>query len=165
MKISREWATPLAIGAFAIMSVTGILMFFHLDSGLNKLVHEWASWIMVAGVGVHVAVNWRPFKNYFLSSLPGRTVIGLGFLVLAVSFLPLGGEKRRLSPPVLAMQAIVGAPISSVATLTKRPVEQVMEDLSKAGIALPGPEASIDSVIGDNRALQARALGVLLGKQ
>ena len=41
MKISREWATPLTIGAFGLMSVTGMLMFFHLDTGFNKLAHEW----------------------------------------------------------------------------------------------------------------------------
>ena len=29
MKISREWATPLTIGIFALMAVTGLLMFFH----------------------------------------------------------------------------------------------------------------------------------------
>lgn len=30
MKYLRPWATPLTIGAFAIMSTTGLLMFFHL---------------------------------------------------------------------------------------------------------------------------------------
>lgn len=36
----REWATPLTIGSFLLIAVTGVLMFFHLDSGLNKLAHE-----------------------------------------------------------------------------------------------------------------------------
>ena len=41
MKVSRDWATPVTIGSFGLMAITGLLMFFHLDSGLNKTAHEW----------------------------------------------------------------------------------------------------------------------------
>ena len=41
MKLSRDWATPLTAGAFIVLAVTGLLMFFHLDRGLNHLAHEW----------------------------------------------------------------------------------------------------------------------------
>jgi cytochrome b561 len=65
MKIAREWATPLTIGSFGLMATTGILMFFHLDSGLNKTAHEWLGWVMVAVVAAHgrcvhvdVLVRW-----------------------------------------------------------------------------------------------------------
>lgn len=44
MTISRNWATPLTIGSFLLMAVTGLLMFFHLDTGLNKAAHEWLGW-------------------------------------------------------------------------------------------------------------------------
>ena len=37
------------MGAFTLSAVTGVLMFFHLDSGLNKAAHEWLSWAMVGG--------------------------------------------------------------------------------------------------------------------
>ena len=33
----RSWATPLVIATFLAAGVTGILMFFHLDVGVNKL--------------------------------------------------------------------------------------------------------------------------------
>lgn len=165
MQISREWATPLTIAAFGLMSVTGLLMFFHLDTGLNKTVHEWAGWIMVAGVAAHVAVNWKAFQRYFLSSALGRTIIGVGVLALAASFLSPPGRSGGFPPPVLAMKALTQAPIASVAPLTGRPVAQVIVDLSKVGIVLPGAEASIDSVAGDDRALQSRAIAVLFGER
>ena len=44
----RESATPLTIGSFLLIAITGVLMFFHLDSGLNKLAHEWLGWAMIA---------------------------------------------------------------------------------------------------------------------
>ena len=49
MKSLRLWATPLIVGSFLIMGVSGVLMFFHLETTLMKVVHEWAGWAMVAG--------------------------------------------------------------------------------------------------------------------
>ncbi len=36
----RRWATPLIIGAFLLMSVTGVLMFFEIDAGLTAVAHN-----------------------------------------------------------------------------------------------------------------------------
>jgi len=79
----RPWITPLVIGAFLISAVTGVLMFFHLDSGLNKTVHEWLSWAMVIGVGLHVLLNVTAFKRYFTQTT-GRWVMGSMALILAL---------------------------------------------------------------------------------
>ena len=162
MNFIRQIATPLTIGAFVIMSTTGILMFFHLNSGLNKLVHEWAGWAMVAGVLAHVVVNWRPFKRYFFNGIAGRSLIGLGVVVLVASFIPLpGGQGRGGSTQALAMRAIAGAPISDVAPLTGKSVDQIIKDLSKVGITLPDSSASIQSVASNDRELQSRAIAAL----
>jgi hypothetical protein len=48
-----------------------------------------------------------------------------------------------------------------VAPLTGRPVAEIIADLSKAGIAIPNAEASIASVIGEDRELQSKAMAVL----
>src|SRR5262245_43209277 len=116
MRSLREWATPVTIGAFAIMSVTGILMFFHLDSALHKTVHEWSGLVMVAGALTHVAVNWGPFKRYILASWLGRSIIAVGLIALAVSFVPIGGAKGP-SPAGTVLRAVAKAPISNVAPL------------------------------------------------
>lgn len=57
MTVSREWATPLTMGAFGLLAVTGVLMFFHLDTGLNKQAHEWLGWVLLIGVSLHLAAN------------------------------------------------------------------------------------------------------------
>lgn len=164
MKISREWATPLTIGAFAIMSVTGILMFFHLNSGINKLVHEWAGWVMVAGVIAHVIVNWRTFTRYLTSSRLAQSIIGLGVAALAVSFIPLNGQGGDAPPPVMAMRAITTSPIALVAPLTGKPASALIEELAKNGIVLPNADATLESAIGQDRQMQAKAIGVLFRK-
>jgi hypothetical protein len=165
MKISRAWATPLTIGVFTLMSVTGLLMFFHLNRGLNKVAHEWAGWAMVAGVVLHATANWPAFKQHIFDSRLGQVLIGLGVVALAVSFVSLPGRgDRPPPPPVMAMNAVTRAPLASVAPLTGRPVDALLGDLARAGVKLPSAAASLDSVTADNRELQARAIGVLFGK-
>ncbi|NOT73097.1 MAG: DUF4405 domain-containing protein [Hyphomicrobium sp.] len=164
MKISRDWATPVTMGVFAIMSVTGILMFFHASTGLNKFAHEWLGWLMIAGVLAHAAANWPGFKRYFLSSTIGRTILAASAVTLALTFVSVPGGKREPQPQAMAMKAVAHAPIASVAALTGKPLAQILADLKQAGIALSGGDASIESAIGENRELQAKAMSVLFAK-
>ncbi len=159
MKISRDWATPLTIGAFGLMSVTGLLMFFRLDTGLNKLAHQWLSWVMVAGVAAHAIVNWPAFKRYFTSNRMGRAIIAVSAFTLALTFVSLPGEKGA-PPQILALRALTKAPIAKVAPLAGRPVEQIIDELAKAGVNLPNVNASIESVAMD-RGMQAKAIAVI----
>jgi hypothetical protein len=161
MKVSREWATPVTIGGFALMAVTGVLMFFHQDTGLNKLAHEWLGFVFVIGVALHAVVNWGAFKRYFVSSAAGRAVIAGFAALLLASFIPLAGGKGA-PPPVLAMNAVVQAPLAAVAPLTGRPVETLVAQLRRAGFAVSGADAAIASV-APGREAQGRAMALLFG--
>ena len=89
----RHWITPFVIGSFLLMAVTGVLMFFHLDSGLNKSAHEWLGWAMLAAVGLHLVNNMNAFKRYF-SQTTGRVVMAVFAVVLAMSFVSLNGQSK-----------------------------------------------------------------------
>jgi hypothetical protein len=74
MKLQRDWVTPLMMGAFLLAASTGALMFFHLDSVLNKTAHEWLSWALLGGVGLHAVVNRPAFRRH-LTSRSGRALV------------------------------------------------------------------------------------------
>lgn len=165
MRALRKLATPLTIGAFCFMACTGILMFFHLDRGFSKLGHEWFGWLFISGVILHATINWKPFARYFTSSNLARAIVGAFVIALAAAlFAPTGGRRDAGAPPVLAMRALTHAPISAVAAIAGRQPSDVLEDLRKAGISLPDARASIDSLGGDNRELQSKAIMVLFGQ-
>ncbi|WP_034411521.1 DUF4405 domain-containing protein [Derxia gummosa] len=158
----RDWATPLTIGSFALMAVTGGLMFFHLDRGLQKPVHEWAGWLM-AGAGVlHGVVNWSALKRYLRLPRPA-TVMGLCVLALGASFFvgADGDRKGGGSPSVIAMQAIAGAPIGSVAPLFGKTGAEARAALAAADISLPDDDATLASAIGAERDRLGKALRAL----
>jgi hypothetical protein len=163
MKYIRAWATPLTIGAFGFMAVTGLLMFFHLDQGFNKLAHQWFGWVLITGVVAHVTLNWNSFWRYFRTSNLARGIAVASVVLIAVTYsapVPPGSGKGR-GAAVLAMKAITHAPIERVAALTGKTAAQLIDELSKAGIALSGTEATIAGAIGDDRELEAKAMSVL----
>jgi hypothetical protein len=162
LKISRDWATPLTMGSFALMGVTGILMFFHLDTGLNKLAHEWLGWVMVAGVALHSAVNWLAYKRHLLNNRSGRVIVGVSLAVLAATFfIQQPGKEGGGSPPVMAMRAVLGSNLNQVAPLTGRDAATLQADLKAAGFAAEDPKAKLSALVGNDREQTGRLMGVL----
>jgi Domain of unknown function (DUF4405) len=164
MKITREWATSATIGVFLLMAITGVLMFFHLASGLQKTVHEWAGWVMVAAVVAHVVVNWMAFKRYLVPRGKTPAIVGVFATVLLVSFfvkLPGGGQP---STPGLAIAALSKAPLPALAAVYGKSPEQARSELAAAGIVLAGDDATLASVIANDRERLGQALAALARK-
>lgn len=142
----RPWITPLVIGAFGLSAVTGVLMFFHLDSGLNKTAHEWLSWAMVIGVLLHLLLNLNAFKRYFTQTT-ARVVMGVFALVLALSFIPAGGAKSEpgFAPPV---RALAQAPISVLAQVAGTSTEALKARFQAAGYTVADDRQSVADLVG-----------------
>lgn len=145
----RPWITPLVIGAFGLSAVTGVLMFFHLDSGLNKTAHEWLSWAMIIGVGLHALLHMPAFKRYFTQTA-GREVIGVFALVLALSFIPAGGSGASdpsFAPPV---RALAKAPITVLAQVAGTSTDDVKAKLQAQGLTVTSDQQSVADLVGSD---------------
>lgn len=162
MALSSKIITPLTLGAFLLSAVTGVLLFFHLDSGANKLVHEWLSWLLLVGVALHGYIHFNLIKAY-LRSRSGRLIVLGCLLILALSFLPLtqGGGKP---PFVRSITALANAPLTTLAAVAKITPQELDARLRKAGYQ-PGPEAqSLRDVVGNGLGKQMLVLEQLLEK-
>ncbi|MDR0457631.1 MAG: DUF4405 domain-containing protein [Burkholderiaceae bacterium] len=136
----RTWATPLTIGSFILMSVSGVLMFFHWDTGLTAGAHQWCAWLFLLGAGSHVTANFRPFRNH-LNSRWGRISIAAFATLLAASVFSWGlVTGSQLERPIV--QALVDAPLSSLASVTHAEPDALVQKFKTHGIAAT-PEQSI----------------------
>lgn len=161
MQISRDWATPLTIGAFILMATTGILMFFHADMGLNKEAHEWLGWAMVAGVGAHAVANVSSFKRYFAKP-SALAIMAVFVLILAASFfIQEDKDGKGGNPGRRATMAVLNAPISDIAPLAHQTPQALLAELQKAGFVIESPNQSLISVTGPEQANQFKALAVV----
>lgn len=160
MAISRDWATPLTVGTFVLMACTGILMFFHLDTGLNKEAHEWLGWAMVVGVALHVVANIQGFKRY-LSRPAALAIVGVFVAILIASFFIQENEEDG-HPGKRATQIMLHAPLSTVAPLLGQSPETLVSKLQAAGFKQAAPSQSLSDIAGPDQGQQFRALGTVL---
>lgn len=157
----RPWITPLLIGTFALMAVTGSLMFFHLDTGLNKAAHEWLGWAMVAAVLLHLLLNVNAFKRYFTQTT-GRWVMLACAAVLALSFVPLGNSGGK-PPFVRPMQALANAPLSTVAQVAGISTTELRAKLGRAGVVSQRDTQTVNELVGPDLGDQMRTLSKVFG--
>lgn len=161
LNAQRHWTTPLVIGSFLLMAVTGILMFFHLDGPLNKSAHEWLGWLMVAGVVLHVLTNSFAFQRYFKQTT-GRLVVGGFALVLALSFLRLGGADGGKPPFFAPVTALAHAPLTAVAPVAGITVGQLRERLATLGVQSQSDDQTLAGLVGNDLGDQMKLMSRLL---
>lgn len=160
----RPWITPLIMGSFLLSAVTGIVIFFHLDTGLVKPAHEWLSWIMVLAVVPHVLLNMLPFKRYFKQKT-GLWVMGISAVVLALSFLSMGSSTAKdpgFAPPI---RALAKAPISVLAQVAGTSTDNVKATLQAAGFSVTSDQQSVADLAGGDLRAQIAAMSKVLAPQ
>jgi hypothetical protein len=153
----REWATPFTIGAFVLSALTGVLLFFKMNLGLIKPVHEWLSWLLVIGTVFHLLANWRPTVRYF-SRPVGRTIFLVFFLLVCGSLLPFGAGGKHQHPASSIAEALTHAPLSAVAQVANHSPEETLALLKTQGITLASGDPTIQEIADHNH---RRALDVL----
>lgn len=151
----RTWATPLTIGAFLLISVTGIMMFFHLELGLSKVAHEWLGWALVVGVAAHLWLNRRAFTTYFKRPAAVSIMAASAAVLVAALLVPAGNGASVPVRQVLG--SLTKAPISALAVVSGSDEAGLLAAL---GATYPGVTASqslSDLVGGDSEV----AIGLL----
>ena len=158
MTIQRNWVTPLAAGAFLLSAVTGVLMFFHIDTGLNKLAHEWLSWVLLGGVALHVTANFDGLKRH-LGARRGQLLVGAFALVLLFSFVGTGEkDEPPYAPPIRALAA---APMTTLAQVARLTPEQLRERLTQAGVQPTSDQQTLGELVGSDMRKQVHVLRAL----
>jgi hypothetical protein len=163
----RAWAGPLTIGSFAVVAITGILLFFHAGTGLAKLAHEWLSLLFVMAAVAHTALNWRPFLTYFRRPA-GIVIIGvmlaLGVASLCIS--PEGGRGGRGHGPRAFMavgRALEDSSLRVVAQVAKSSPEAVFEKLASQGVQVRSLDQTVGDIASENRMRGFELLSLIFG--
>jgi len=157
----KSWATPLAIGAFTISAVTGLLIFFDIETGIVEPAHKWLSWLLISGVILHVLLNWKPFIGYF-SQKTGKAIIGIAILFTITSVLPIFGKDEKENPGKIAAQALESSSLETIALVVKTTPQQLISQLGKSGILVKDASLTIHEIAKNNRKTNKSVLGALL---
>jgi hypothetical protein len=82
---SKVAVSPFVAVAFAVIGVTGVLLFFHVKNGPVMVLHEWFGWAFVLGGAVHLLLNFRPLLAY-LRQRAGVTSLACALVLVAALF-------------------------------------------------------------------------------
>jgi hypothetical protein len=155
MNIQRSWVTPITAGAFLLSAVTGVLIFFHIDSGANKFVHEWLSWILLGGALLHTTANFAGLKLH-LRTRRGQALVGVFAVALMMSFIPLGGGGE---PPFIApVRALGEANLTTLAQVAQVTPAQLRDRLGKAGVHVDSDQQTLAELVGPDARKQMKVL-------
>ncbi len=161
----KSWATPLAVGAFTISAVTGLLIFFDLEMGIIEPVHKWLSWLLVTGVVLHLSANWKQFTTYF-SSKPALGIIGAALIITVASLLPIFGEDEKEGGKEktgkVATQLLESSSLETIALVTKTTPKLLIEQLEKNGIIVKNASLTIQEIASNNGKSEKALLGEVL---
>lgn len=159
----RSWASPLTVGTFGAVGLTGVLMFLHAGGGLVTGIHEWLGLVLVVAGGAHLAVNWRPFLRYVRQ--PAALALIVAPLVLGVVSLVSGGEggEGHHGPPSFRgiVAALDRATLSDVAGLARKSPEVLDRRLRDAGLENRGGEATVAAIAAANNVRSEVVLAAL----
>jgi hypothetical protein len=162
----KSWATPLAVGAFTISTVTGILIFFDIEIGMVEPVHKWLSWLLVTGVLLHIFSNWKQFSGYF-SKKPALGIIGAALIITIASLLPIFSKDKKEgkeNPGKVAAKLLESSSLETVALVIKTTPKLLVEQLGKNGIIVKDPALTIQQIATNNGKSEKAVLGTILGQ-
>ena len=142
----RNWATPLATGAFVLMACTGILMFFEQESlGVITVVHQWFSLVFIVGVVGHITANFKPLKKHLKTRWGSGSV--LLFLIIFCGSLFSWGVVTgpQLERPIEL--ALVDAPLSGLAEVVRTTPNTLLQKFEARGISASAQHSIRDIVM------------------
>lgn len=87
----KTWLSPFVGVAFSVISVTGVLLFFHVKNGSVMALHEWFGWLFILSGLVHVALSFRALTAYLRRP---AALIALGVAGVVAAGLWLGGAAH-----------------------------------------------------------------------
>jgi thiosulfate reductase cytochrome b subunit len=87
--------SAFVFGLFAAVSLTGLLMFFHVRLPGARPVHEWIGLLFVAAALVHLTLNLRQFAAYFKL---WKAWVGLFAAAALVASFALAGPEGHGGP-------------------------------------------------------------------
>lgn len=160
MKLERSWVTPLVGGLFLLIAVTGILMFFHIDTGLNKVAHEWLGLLMVVVVILHMVLNFKGLKKSF-DTFSGKVINGIFIILLALSFLSLGGVKKD-KPFVLPINIMAKTDVADLSKISRIGEEELIARLQSFSTTPVNAQTSVNDIAKDDLHKQMELLNKIL---
>ena len=153
--MNRALATSLTTATFLIITISGIMMFFHFYDRPVKELHEYLGLAFVAAVIFHLFYNWKSMKSYFNKKSFYASLIA-GAIVSAIFVISNQTEGKH--PKGVVFDAVFFAPTAQSYALLK--VKDASLKLKSAGLEVIEGE-TIMGIAKANKTSPFRIISIL----
>ena len=143
----KRYVSIILTAIFLVVSVTGVLMFFMIESHAMNSVHAWLGMGMVT-IGIyHLIKNFTPFKSYL--KYKSSVVVLITILILSTWY-ALPEDQQLVSPKKEIMKAVFVQPISTVSLFFKKDVQKTIAYLRSKDIEVKDESQSLMQIAKQN---------------
>lgn len=147
MKIKREIVTPYLLFIFLIVSLSGILMFFHLLDDYTAVVHEFLGITFAVFAILHIVTNWKSILNYSNKRL--LAIPSVVIFIIAITFMTIGKLKGNLERELL--EKLMQSPVADSFKVLNVDYQQAKSRLYQQNIIVENSQESIAEIGTKNR--------------
>ncbi|CCQ75354.1 DUF4405 domain-containing protein [Magnetospira sp. QH-2] len=152
----QKYATIFTTATFAVVGLTGSLIFFHLGNAYLMGLHEWLGLAFVVAAGFHVLRHANMFTKLLKKSRTQVILAGTATLAMVwVATTALGPDTGN--PLKEFAHLSTQAPIAALAQVTGENPESLAARFEAAGITGISLDQSIETV-SKNKNRESRAL-------
>lgn len=131
----KELGTSLTISSFAVISITGVMMYFHILDQLTKHLHETLGLLFVAVALIHIYKNFSATKKYFTNKL--FIISSAVIMLISLGFVSKGlFQTTEQNPKTVIINSLLNTNIENSVNVLGKDYQIVQQELSKNGIKL-----------------------------
>jgi hypothetical protein len=157
---NRDFATSITALLFAVMGISGVMMFFHFYDRYVQEMHEFLGLAFVAAVFLHIFFNFNAFKRYFSKA----TFLLVTFATLATAvFFVLEANTAKQNPKRAVIESVLNSKIQNYADFLHVDAQLIHANLQKAGIQADMQE-SIKITAQKNKISPFKLIGIIINK-
>lgn len=130
--IPRNILSTLLTVMFAVVSITGVMMFFKIRILSSETLHIWLGLVFVAISCLHLLKNWSVFFSYFKKRSTLLSVL-FGIVITAIFIItPLLNpqQEKGVNPKGAVFGAMMSEPLSKVAVFMDLDEEMMVKVLA-----------------------------------
>lgn len=129
--IPRNILSALLTVMFAVVSITGVMMFFKIRILSSETLHIWLGFAFVTISCLHLLKNWNGFLSYFKKRSTLLSIL-FGFLVILAFVIPplVSPLEKGVNPKGAVIGAMMSAPLSKVAVFVDLDEEMMVKVLA-----------------------------------
>ena len=130
MLFPRNIVSAFLTALFAVVAISGVLMFFKIRLLAMESLHIWLGLAFVVMAALHLAKNWTAFGTYFkkkstLLSLGSVCVVCAIFVAVAL----LNSTEKGFNPKQKIFSTVMSEPLSNVAQFFNLDAKMMVQNL------------------------------------